>query len=211
MARSPASFLRLGEHLYLRPEWRDRATIAREMRVHQAVLTPWLHLLFYQRVLRERDGVLRVDRSRLLALMTAHRMASLRPEAPFEAATDVNEAHHRLDAAGVPHCFGFFSAANLWSFFEPRSDVHVYVPRGFVAATRRALMPGASRTRRPATVQLYIEGLPGLARTERSGLPVTSPFQTVVDLRAHPEGGAHAAFLEANLLPRVGGPHGTTR
>ena len=36
----------------------------------------------------------------------------------------------------------------------------------------------------------------------RDGHRVTTVFQTILDLRAHPEGGAHAAFLEAHMLDR---------
>lgn len=208
MGRSPASFLRLGELLYFERSWPDRAAIAHRLGIHRAILSPWLNLLFYHRAIAERDG-LRVDRGRLVTLLTAHRMASLRPEAPFEAAVDAEEAHRLLQAAGIPHCLGFFSAANLWSFFEPRADVHVYVPRGRVSSVRAALDQRGPRSRRPATVQVYVEGLAGLGRAERAGAPVTSPFQTVIDLRAHPEGGAHAAFLESNLLPRLRSAHGS--
>ncbi|HVL87100.1 MAG TPA: hypothetical protein VM681_03695, partial [Candidatus Thermoplasmatota archaeon] len=81
--------------------------------------------------------------------------------------------------------------------------VHLYVERGSVRRVRRIAQDARSRRASRGFLQIYTESLSGLSVATRAGLPVTSPFQTVVDLRAHPEGGAHAAFLEANLLPRL--------
>lgn len=194
----------LAEALFREEQWSSRSALAREIGTSPGALSTWADYLEFFRVLRDRPGGLEVDRRRLLSTLTAYRVANLRPERPARIQGDVEEVHERLDAQGLPHTFGMFTAANRWAFFEPHRDVHLYVDRGHrrevMAALDdlRASGPGAS-----GELQMYVENLDALSSQDRQGLPVTSPLQTTIDLRAHPEGGAHADFLEENLLPRL--------
>lgn len=203
MARSAELLLPLGQVLFRQPRWPDRATLARAVGTSPSGLAPWTQLLTFHRALRETPSGVEADLDRLFGVLTAHRVANLRPEVPLATRMDVRGVHAALRDQGVPHAFAMFSAANEWAFFEPRRDVHVYVPRSALPALRRVLGPGPRRGGGSGVLQAYVEDPARLDVQSRTGLPVTGPFQTVLDLRAHPEGGAHAAFLQTNLLPRL--------
>lgn len=203
MARSAELLLPLGQALFRQSRWPDRAALARAVGTSPGALAPWAQFLTFHRALRETASGVEADFDRLLGVLTAHRMANLRPEVPLDTVLDVRGVHAALQDRSVPHAFAMFSAANEWAFFEPRRDVHVYVPRSALPELRRSLGPGPRRGGGAGVLQAYVEDPVRLDVQSRTGLPVTGPFQTVVDLRAHPEGGAHAAFLQANLLPRL--------
>lgn len=206
VARSSELLLPLGHALYLRPRWPSRVAIAAQLRTSPGALNPWVQYLTFHRAVREADHGLAADPDRLLQVLTAHRVANLRPEAPLRIAMDAREAHALFEARGVPHSLAMFSAANEWAFFEPRRDVQLYVPRAALPQLRRVLASVPARGAGQGLLQAFAEDLDRLEVQRRGGLPVTSPFQTVLDLRAHPEGGAHAAFLQEKLLPRLQGP-----
>lgn len=194
----------LGELLYREPEWDNRARVADALDVRQQVISPWLNYLEFFRAIRERGSGLEVSESRLLSVLANYRAGNLRPERPVPIAGDAGEVHALLEDAAVPHAFAMFSAANRWAFYEPQRDVQLYLPRGEVSKLREALEPlEPTRSATGSELGVFVEALGGIAIEERDGLPVTSPFQTVVDLRAHPTGGAHADFLETNLLPAL--------
>lgn len=204
MADGETLFLSLGECLLRQPGWPDQAAIARAMSTSRSAIHPWVNHLLHHRALRFRGDRLEADRSRLMAVLTAHRIAAHRPEAPFRIALEPEAAHRALEGAGVPHCFAFFTAANQWAFYEPRRDLDLYVERGSLGRVREVLAPPPSRVRRAGGLaHPFLERVRAIPATARSGLPVTSPLLTVLDLRAHPEGGAHAAFLEEVVLPRA--------
>lgn len=207
MSRPSTLLMDLGEVLFRRQEWSNRAEIADAMDVSQQVLSRWLNYLEFYRVLRVRDSTITVSEDRLLSALASYRAGNLRPERPKPIQGDAEEIHARLDSAEVPHAFGMFTAANEWAFYEPHRHVQVYVAGSDRTRMREALepmRPQARQTRQTGSeLQVFHEALEGVATQEREGLPVTTPFQTVVDLRAHPEGGAHADFLESNLLPRL--------
>lgn len=207
MARASSLLIDLGEQLYRQDQWSSRAEIADAMEVHQQVITPWLNYLEFFRVTREREGVLEVSHDRLLETLAAYRTGNLRPQRPRPIEAEPAEINEILEESGIPHAFGMFTAANRWAFYEPHRDIQLYLSRSDWSTAREALSP-LSRTSREAGGQLQVfhETLEGLATQDREGLPVTTPFQTVIDLRAHPEGGAHADFLETNLLPRLSRP-----
>lgn len=142
-----------------------------------------------------------------MTLLTATRMTHIRPTAPFTTTLTLEEAHLALERARIPHVFGFFTAANRWAFFEDRQDLHAYVDRGRLRTAQAALSRKAPPRARPVTVQLYVEPLRSIPVVMRGSLPITDVFQTALDLRAHPEGGAHADFLEKNTLPRLRDPN----
>lgn len=209
MPRTSTLLIDVTEALLERSTWPNRAEIARAVGTGQAALTPWLNYLEFFRVLRETGDGLEARRAPLLAILTAYRTANLRPERPMALRGDVHDVHDRLEAAGVAHLFGMFTSANQWAFYEAHRDVHVYLARSdrgaAVDALGDLLRDGRSRG---GELQIYLENLDALGHAARGDLPVTSPLQTVVDLRAHPEGGAHADFLERNVLgwEREGAP-----
>lgn len=206
MAPASSLLVDLGELLYSKQEWSSRAEIAQAMDVHQQVITPWLNYLEFFRATRKREGEVHVVEDRLLATLANYRAGNLRPERARPIEGEPSEIHTLLEEVGVPHAFGMFTAANRWAFYEPHLDVHLYVSRSDRGSVRDALnpvSPGGSDG--GGHLQVFHESLDGLATQDREGLPVTTPFQTILDLRAHPEGGAHADFLETNLLPRLRG------
>ncbi len=206
MARASSLLIDLGELLYRKQEWSSRAEIAQAMDVHQQVITPWLNYLEFFRATRKREGEVHVVEDRLLATLANYRAGNLRPERARPIEAEPSKIHALLEEAGVPHAFGMVTAANRWAFYEPHRDVQLYVSRSDRSSVRDALEPlSPDRSQGGGRLQVFHESLDGVATQDREGLPVTTPFQTVVDLRAHPAGGAHADFLEANLLPRLRG------
>lgn len=193
----------LGRTLYLHPEWGTQTGLARRLNTTPSGVEPWIHWLSYHRAIRFESGRVHVDRPRLLTVLAAARMTNLRPVPPFTTTLSPTDIHDRLETERIPHVFGFFTAANQWSFFEPRSDCHLYVDRGRLRPVQRLLRQPAPTEQRPTTVQAYLEPLSAMTAISRGGLPITGLFETILDLRAHPEGGAHADFLEKNVLPRL--------
>jgi hypothetical protein len=137
-----------------------------------------------------------VDARRLLQFYTAHRMARLYPATTFTTDLAPAELSRSLHREGIRHGLAMMSAANEWAFFEPRRRIELYVDRRDVARARRVLTPGRT------PVDVFADNLNEIPVTTREGLHVTSTFLTIIDCRAHPEGGAHAEFLERNVLFR---------
>lgn len=203
MPRTGTLLMELAETLVSRTRWTNRREIADEMATNRGTLAPWLDYLDFFRAIRGTSEGLEVHLDQLLSTMAAYRTANLRPARPRPIHSDVFRAHDRLVENDLDHVFCMFTAANRWAFFEPTSDVQVYVNRGDMSEATEALSASEPRGRRTGTLQIFLENLDGLSHQRREDLPVTSPLQTVIDLRAHPEGGAHADFLEKNLLPRL--------
>lgn len=211
MARPRDLFPRLGQLLYLEPEWANQSALAQELGTTPSGIETWIHWMTFHRAVRFDGDRLEADRGRLLTLLAAARMTHVRPSPPFATNRSLDEIHDGLEAANVPHVFGFFTAANRWSFFEPRDDCHVYVDRGRLGDLRNAIQASETVERRPTTVQPFVEAVSAIETVVRDEVPVTGLFGTVVDLRAHPEGGAHADFLEKNVLPRLRRTDGSER
>ena len=193
MRAKGASFLAFGEALALAAD-KERVKPAEHgvgLGVSPATVYDWIKQLRFQRAIVETVAADRVDRRRLLQVYTAHRMAELFPATELDvgaAGASATLARH-----GVAHALGLFSAANEWAFFESRGDLQLYVERSDVPRLRSLLPAG------PRRLQVFPERMSDLPVKQRGDLPVTGPFRTLLDLRAHPEGGAHAAFLETNL------------
>jgi hypothetical protein len=153
--------------------------------------------------MRDTPDGLRFDEDRFLSYLTSLRVATLQPEPSFACPQSPDDALDRLQGTAFVTCM--FTAGNSWAFFEPRRDLHLYVERRDLSRIR-SLIPRTSRAARQETqVQLYVESLNQVPHVDRQRRPVTTPLFTTIDLRAHPEGGAHAEFLRRNLLPRLRG------
>lgn len=181
----------------------DRSHLARALGTTPSSVAPWAQRLAFQRVMRDTPDGLQFDGDRFLAYLTSLRVATLQPEPPFSCPISPEDALDRL--RGTPFVTCMFTAGNSWAFFEPRRDLHVYVERRSLSHIR-SLLPRTGRAAGQETrVQLYVESLRQLPHQDRQRRPVTTPLFTTIDLRAHPEGGAHAEFLRRNLLPRLRG------
>jgi hypothetical protein len=211
MARRRELFPRLGRLLFLEPQWPNQSELARRLETTPSAIETWIHWLAFHRAIRFESGRIEADRPRLLTLLAAARTANLRPAPPFTTTRSTAQIQELLHEQQVPHVFSFFTAANQWAFYEPRDDCHLYVDRGRMGVLRRLLGQREPPRRHPTTVQAYLEPVATIQATQRDGLPITGIFETVVDLRAHPEGGAHAAFLEKNVLPRLRRTDGSER
>jgi hypothetical protein len=201
MVATPGLLWDLGRLLHREPRWPSRAEVARALDTSPGALDPWFNLLEFHEAIRF-DGGLEVDRSRLLEFLAAERTAGLRPRPPASTAHGIDESHETLASEGIPHVFCMFSAENLWSHFEERPEVQLYVEREHAQSTRTLLEPASHRARPVRPLRLFVEDLSRVGPLDRGGVPVTRPLRTVVDLRAHPQGGAHAEFMEQWLLDR---------
>lgn len=173
--------------------WPGRAAVAATLGVNRSSLHAWLNHFNHHRAIDETNG-LTVDTNRLLTVLTAHRIVGQRPETLMTTPHEPPQLHARLADAGIPHVFGLFTAANQWAFFEPRRGHQLYIHQRHRAEVRR-LLRGQGHG-----LDLFIDSVDALPTQVRNGLPITSPLLTVADLRAHPEGGAHAHFLQENVL-----------
>jgi len=198
-------FVRFGEHLARHTELGDSSAqaLSQELDIpYTTVVEWWRHLEFHRAILVAARDV-RVDRARLLHVLTAHRMARLSPSGVRTVAMDPREIAHALTRGSIPFALGMLSAANEWAFFEQRRSVQIYAPRHALSDIRR-LVP--SEGGGPIRLEVFRENLAHLPVVRRGGVPITSAFQTLLDCRAHPEGGAHAAFLESQMLGRESEP-----
>lgn len=203
MARGNQLLYHIAEAVFKGQRFTDRSHLARALRTTASSIAPWAHRLGFHRVLQDTHDGLRFDEDRFLTYLTSLRVATLQPEPEFVTQLSTDDALGRLRGFANVTCM--FTAGNSWAFFEPRRDLHVYVDRSSLpqirAAIPRSRRPNANDTR----VQVYVESLDQIPSMTRQGHPVTTPLFTTVDLRAHPEGGAHAEFLRRNLLPRIRG------
>lgn len=192
-------FLRFGEHLAQHPSLGASSTraLAAELELpYTTVIEWWRHLEFHRAILAT-PGEAQVDRTRLLQVLTAHRVARLTPSAIRRVGMDARDVAKRLRKGKVPYALAMLSAANEWAFFEPRRTVQLYVPRQALGDLRRLVPPEAEG---PVLLEVFQDNLTHLPTQRRGDVTVTSPFQTLIDCRAHPEGGAHAAFLEKEVI-----------
>lgn len=203
MARGNQILYAIAEAVFRRQRFRDRSDLARALGTTASSVAPWAHRLFFHRILQDNPDGLRFDEDRFLTYLTSLRIATLQPEPEFTTELSPDDALGRL--RGFANITCMFTAGNSWAFFEPRRDLHIYVDRASLPLLREAI----PRSRRPefkdTRVQVYVESLDQIPHMNRQGHPVTSPLFTTIDLRAHPEGGAHAEFLRRNLLPRIRG------
>lgn len=194
------AFLGLGDHLARAQGPIDVSSLQDELNIPQAGVSTstfynWLGHLEFQRAVTRADGALTVDRPRLMSFYAAHRLVRARPE--FQTTTGLSGpelVEHLGDHGHRNVALGFLSAANEWAFMEPRRGTELYAGRETVRRLRADLPPG----NRPLTV--FAENWSELPRVPRGGVQTTGLFLTIVDCRAHPEGGAHASFLERELL-----------
>lgn len=200
-------FLAFGEYLAHRVDLGDAAVqpIAAELGVPYTTLIEWWrHLEYHRALLVSPDGV-EVDRPRLLQVMTAHRVARMTPRVTRPIALDTEGVAEVLDLKEVPYALAVLSAANAWTFFEPRRNVQVFVASSDLTRVRQAL-PTVPEGR--FTLEVFGDNPDHLPTVVRGGFRLTSAFLTLLDCRAHPEGGAHANFLERNVIqwgrPRSG-------
>lgn len=168
--------------------------VASRLHLPTSTVHEWVQQLRFQRAIVEASGGYHVDRPRLVATMTAHRIARIAPVAELSTSMDIEALARRLRQESIPHRFAMLTAANAWAFFEPRRSVQVYISRSSASALRSVLEPGST------TVECFAENIAELPHATRGGIEVTSAFLTYLDCRAHPEGGAHASFLERNVL-----------
>lgn len=198
LLRSDA-FLRFAEHLAHHEALEHGAAqpLAREMGVPYTTLIEWWrHFEFHRALLVFADGV-RVDRQRLLQVLVAHRVTRLTPRVSRGTSLAPREVSAALTAQGVPHALAMLSAANEWAFFEPRREIQIYVAAQDLTRARAAV---PADERGPYHVEMFSDNPAHLQIVRRGDLPVTGKFLTLLDCRAHPEGGAHASFLERNLI-----------
>ncbi|MBI4392653.1 MAG: hypothetical protein HY556_02495 [Euryarchaeota archaeon] len=203
MAGRSRGFIHYCERLFLETDapvrstrlWHEPGTTAST--VHQ-----WIRHLRFHRVMTPVDGGHRIDRVRLLQVLAAHRIARIQPVHEGAVALDARGFSQVLSQRRIPHALCMLSAANEWTFFEPRYAIDVYVRRADAPRVRALTTVGRYR------VNLYAENLGEVPTRERDGVPITDLFQTLIDCRAHPEGGAHAQFLERVLLDRAKVTHG---
>lgn len=191
-------FFRFGEYLATHVDLDDATaqSVARELDLPYTTLVEWWRHLEYHRAIHASSNGMRVDRPRLMSVLTAHRMPRLTPVAQRTTSLDARGLSRFLQDRQIPHALAILSAANEWAFFEPQHTVQVYVPRRHLSALR-----GIS-SEHPGNVSLevFAENPESLLINTRDGVPVTSVFLTILDCRAHPVGGAHAHFLETNVL-----------
>ena len=193
---------RLADAVYRVPEWTNRVELAHHLGTSPSSLNPWIWRLTWWRAVTEGPN-LRFDPNRVLHFASHYRLGTLDPQPPISANLDVAALH---DALGeIPHVFCMFSAANTWAFFEPHSDSHVYVPQAALPRARRAIPATTSRARNTAHAFLYADRVDTIPTTTRANLPVTTLFQTMIDLRAHATGGAHAEFLRQMVGRKTAG------
>lgn len=194
-----SEFVRFGEHLARHTELGDSSAQALSQALdipYTTVVEWWRHLEFHRAILVAPRDV-RVDRARLLQVLTAHRVARLSPSSVRQVSMDARGIARALTRASVPFALAMLSAANEWAFFEQRRSVQIYVPRQALADVRR-LVPQEDEG--GVRLEIFRENLAHLPTQRRGSIPVTTQFQTLLDCRAHPEGGAHAAFLESQAI-----------
>lgn len=192
-------FLRFGEYLAHQDALPPRGArpVATTLGIPYTTLIEWWrHLEFHRAIFSSSSGN-RVDRPRLLQVLTAHRVARLTPRLTRALAVDAHRASRILAREDIRHALAILSAANEWAFFEPRRDIQIYVAAADLTRVRNAL---PSEPDGPFRLEVFSDNPVHLPVATRGGIPVTSQFLTLVDCRAHPEGGAHANFLERNVI-----------
>ncbi len=193
------AFVRFGDRLARRPDLTGESarSLAAELDVpHSTVLEWWRHLDFHRAILT-RGRTVTADRARLLQVYTAHRVSRLTPAQTRVIDFDASALARALTDAEVPYALAMLSAANEWAFFEPRRSIQLYLPRAGLSRMRRFAPPASNGSYQ---LEVFVETLDNLPHQTRGGIRVTSPFQTLIDCRAHPEGGAHAAFIETQVM-----------
>lgn len=178
----------------------DAHAITRDLGVPSSTAGDWIRQLRFHRALVETPGGDRVDRPRLLSYLTSVRVAALSFVREVHVDGDVVAVSERLAEAGVDHAFGMLTAANEWAFTEPLRSLQLYVPRRRARDIADILPEGDVR------LDVFAENLDRLVLARRRGLQVTDAFLTLLDCRAHPEGGAHADFLARTVLGWGAGP-----
>lgn len=190
-------FLQWGRGLALaRKESVDPYAVARDLGIPPSTTAGWVRQLRFHRALAPTEDGERVDRPRLYAFYTAHRVSRLDPVAEIGTALGAEALAQRLKEEGIDCVAAMISAANRWAFYEDHRDVQLYVGRRDVPRIRRLVPPGPNR------LQLFAERLDDLPTATRP-MRVTDPFLTMIDCRAHPEGGAYADFLDKNVFRRT--------
>lgn len=199
MRARAGDFLQLGEVLAEASGGPVRlASLLQRIDAPRSTAQTWLRQLRFQQAIIDGPKGTRIDRLRLLQVMSAHRLARITPLAEVPTSLGPQEISGILGDEGIGHALAMLSAANEWAFFEPRREMQVYVSRAQASRLPR-ILPRGERT-----LQVFGENVASLQAAghvkERGNVRVTCPFLTVVDCRAHPEGGAHADFLERNVL-----------
>ena len=168
--------------------------LAGELEVPLSTVNEWTRQLRFQRVLTSTPSGEFVDRPRLLQFYASTRVARLYPTATLRTRLRPSGLSQLLRRESIDHSLAMLAAANEWAFFEPRRRIELYVSRGDTRRVREVLPPGDNE------VDVFWENPAELPIERRGPAVVTSAFLTIVDCRAHPEGGAHAHFLEQNVM-----------
>ncbi len=152
----------------------------------------------YHRALDYAGTPLRADKKKIIALAGGLRADRAVPDTVIKQGPSLPETHRRLDADGIRHVFGFASAANLLSYFEPAGITSIYLAPGSKKKAKRIL-----ERKGRETIHVHVEDMARIkAETTAEEYPITSPVRTLIDLTTDPNGGAHAAFLEEVLRRR---------
>jgi transposase-like protein len=171
------------------------AQVAREVDAPLSTINEWLRQLRFQRALLTAPQGEIVDRTRLLQFYAATRMARLYPVKTFQTTLTSADLSQALRRESVPHALAMLSAANEWAFFEPRRRVEIYLGRGDISRVTDLVPQGGG-----VAVDVFAENVAELPVETRGRAVFTNAFLTIIDCRAHPEGGAHAHFLEQSVM-----------
>lgn len=171
--------------------WDSQRRIADEAELAPPQVNVVLHHLAFQGLVRiENDGV-HVSRQGLQQFFVNLRRTRLFPVAEVPAEKSPSE----LGADGHRAVFGLFTAANLHAPFELRKTIDVIVP----SAMGRQFAASVRDPRGTVTVRVFADALQGLETVRRPEGVVTSPLQTILDLKAVPGGSRFARFLASNV------------
>lgn len=156
-------------------------------------ITKWMQ---YHGAFESSPAGLRAELRRLLDLLAGVRRANLVPLRTSTTNLDVKRVHAALSHAKIQHTFGFMTAANLGTFYEPLERIQIYVPPGKSRQAAKALRNGR------ITVEWFPQRMDRLPTTKNAdGLPITELLRTAIDTRAHPQAGAYAMILQ-NAIQR---------
>jgi DNA-binding CsgD family transcriptional regulator len=170
--------------------WESQRQIADAADLTPPQVNVVLHHLQFQRLAKIRSEGVLIDRHALQEFFVNLRRTRLAPVAEVRAEKTAAE----LQADGGRAVLGLFTAANLHAPFENRNAIDVIVPPG----TGRGFAAGVRQAEGTVTVRVFEDSLKSLETARRPEGVLTSPLQTILDLKAVPEGSRFARFLASN-------------